>query len=62
LSEDEEDANYLYRKDEYVEEPTEQSVENTAVHEETPKPRTTEDGYEVPDFISDDDDDVIKID
>ena len=51
LSEDEEDANYLYKKDEYVE--NTQSSENTK--------EETEDGYELPDFITDDDD-VIKID
>lgn len=55
LSEDEEDANYLYHRDEYVEEDStnEQHPETTA--------KTTEDGYEIPDFISEDDD-IIKID
>lgn len=55
LSEDEEDANYLYHRDEYVEEDStnEQQPETTA--------KTTEDGYEIPDFISEDDD-IIKID
>lgn len=51
LSEDEEDSNYLYKKDEYVE--NTQSSENAK--------EVTEDGYELPDFITDDDD-VIKID
>ena len=55
LSDDEEDANYLYKKDVYVEDKGAQP--ETA--EETPK--VTEDGYELPDFISEDDD-VIKID
>lgn len=54
LSDEEEDANYLYHRDEYVEEGTEETKS-----EETPK--TTEDGYEIPDFISEDDD-IIKID
>ncbi len=59
--EEEEDANYLYKKEEYVEEP---SVEEGGVadkKEEKPAPRTTEDGYELPDFIDDDDDEIIKI-
>ena len=51
LSHDEEDGNYLYRKDEY-----EDSAE-----EEKKAETVTEDGYEIPDFIKDDDD-VIKID
>ena len=57
LSDDEEDANYLYHRDEYVEEgPAQDKVEA-----EKNTPETTDDGYEIPDFISDDDD-VIKID
>ncbi|MDE6356332.1 MAG: SMC-Scp complex subunit ScpB [Clostridia bacterium] len=58
LAEDEEDANYLYRKDEYVENaaPAAAPAKN-----EEPQPRRTEDGYDLPDFISDEDD-VIKID
>lgn len=58
FSDDEDDANYLYKKDEYVEEAVAESKT-----EEKPEPakRTTEDGFELPDFISDDDD-VIKID
>lgn len=62
---EEEDANYLYKKDEYVEESEEGSAapapKPAAKVAEPPKPRTTEDGYELPEFISDDDD-VIKID
>lgn len=54
LTEDEEDANYLYKKDEYVE----KSQEST---KESKKEEVTEDGFELPDFISADDD-VIKID
>ena len=54
---EEEDANYLYKKDVYVEE----GEEAPKPKEEAPKKRTTEDGYEIPEFISEDDD-VIKID
>ena len=57
---EEEDANYLYKKDVYVEE-DEQQPNPTKPKEEPPKNRTTEDGYEIPEFISEDDD-VIKID
>lgn len=56
LAEDEEDANYLYRKDEFVE-----TEEQPAPKKQEKKPEVTEDGFELPDFISDDDD-VIKID
>lgn len=56
---DEEDGNYLYKKDVYVEEGAEQPP--VAQAEEEKKPRTDEDGFELPDFIGDDDD-VIKID
>ncbi|MDE6597867.1 MAG: SMC-Scp complex subunit ScpB [Clostridia bacterium] len=58
LTDDEEDGNYLYRKDEYVE-----STEPAAIKAkpEEEKPIVTEDGYELPDFIKPDDD-VIKID
>lgn len=55
LSDDEEDGNYLYKKDEYVE-----KGEKTQTIEEK-QVEVTEDGYELPDFISQDDD-VIKID
>lgn len=55
LTDDEEDGNYLYKKDEYVEKGEKtQTVEEKQV-------AVTEDGYEIPDFISQDDD-VIKID
>ena len=57
---EEEDANYLYKKDVYVEE-DEQQPNSPKPKEEPPKNRTTEDGYEIPEFISEDDD-VIKID
>lgn len=61
---DGEDANYLYKKDVYVEEGAAQG--ETAAADGTEQggqgtPRTDENGFEIPDFISDDDD-VIKID
>lgn len=54
LSQDEEDGNYLYHKDEY----TEQHNEEESVKEKTET--VSEDGYEIPDFISEEDD-IIKI-
>lgn len=63
LTDDEDDGNYLYRKDVYVE--PEEEIAPTSAEPEKPdvaeQPKMTEDGYELPDFISDDDD-VIKID
>lgn len=53
---EDDDSNYLYKKDEYVEEETES---NAADAQQTPK--LTEDGYELPDFLDDAGDDVIKI-
>lgn len=62
LTEDEDDGNYLYRKDEYVEpEDTVKPSKRTKPEVQEAEPKITEDGYELPDFISDDDD-VIKID
>lgn len=58
LADDEEDGNYLYKKDEYVE--PESKVKEPAKTEAT-KPKVDEDGFEIPEFIGDDDD-VIKID
>lgn len=55
LSQDEDDGNYLYHKDEYIEEATEDASE------ESKSDNVTEDGYEIPDFITEEDD-VIKID
>ena len=60
LNDDEDDGNYLYKKDEYVE-PEAEAKPKRSAPEKAPEPKTTEDGYELPDFISDDDD-VIKID
>lgn len=63
LSEDEEDANYLYKKDEYVEK-TEEEKEELPLEKAAKK--ETVDGMEVPDFISEDknieDEDIITID
>ncbi len=58
LMSDEDDSNYLYKKDEYN--PDEDPEAQPAEQAETPKPRTTEDGYEIPDFLGSDDD-VIEI-
>lgn len=55
---EEEDATYLYKKDDYVEE---NDVQASSPENKPPKPHTTEDGYEIPEFLSEDDD-VIKID
>ncbi|MDE6667012.1 MAG: SMC-Scp complex subunit ScpB, partial [Clostridia bacterium] len=57
IIEDEDDANYLYKKDVYVEEGTEAPKAEEKVEEK--KPVVDENGYELPDF--DEDDDVIKI-
>ena len=59
FSDDEDDGNYLYKKDEYVE--VADSPAQKQIKKEQPVVKTTEDGFELPDFISDDDD-VIKID
>ena len=59
IEDEEDDANYLYKKDEYVEEvapPKEETKEKVQ-----PLPKTTEDGYELPDFIDGEDEDIIKI-
>lgn len=59
MLDDEDDANYLYHKDEYVEN---KEVDSVKDQEEVPKKvEKTEDGYELPDFITDEDD-IIKID
>lgn len=60
LSEDEEDANYLYKKEEYVAENGEEAPQR-AKKTEKPEPKVDENGYELPDFIPEDED-VIKID
>lgn len=60
--EEEGDANYLYKKDEYVEEGAtpKQGKQETKIEEK--KPKVDENGFEIPDFIDDGDDEVIKID
>lgn len=55
---DEDDSNYLYKKDEYTEEPPAEDGEPAPVEEKVAK--TTEDGYELPDFL-DESEDVIEI-
>lgn len=55
--EDEDDGNYLYKKDEYVEE---NAAPKPVEKKEEQKPKLDENGFEIPDFIEDDDD-VIKI-
>ena len=57
LTDEEEDASYLYHKDEYVE----ASEGEEEAKEEKTETKTDADGFEIPDFISEDDD-VIKID
>ncbi len=62
LTEDEDDGNYLYKKDEYVETEEEKAKTKTLQDKKPQKEvKTDEDGFEIPDFISEDDD-VIKID
>ena len=56
---EEDDGNYLYKKDEYVENEGENKPEPQAKPEK--KPVGDEDGFEIPDFVGDDDD-LIKID
>lgn len=60
LTDDDDDGNYLYRKDEYVEENDESAEKAAKPQAEEKKASVTEDGFEIPDFISEDDD-VIKI-
>ena len=61
LTDDEDDANYLYRKDESVEPDGGETDKKPVQEKAEAAPKVTEDGYELPEFISDDDD-VIKID
>lgn len=58
LSEDGDDENYLYKKEEYVEPAAEKK---SATNNEERKPKVDEDGFEIPEFIAGEDD-VIKID
>ena len=59
LSDEEEDASYLYHKDEYVE--SNEGNDKTGKGEQKSEAKTDEDGFELPDFISEEDE-VIKID
>lgn len=59
LSEDEEDMNYLYHKDEYKGEDEEQA-DKVSNEKKVTSANVTETEYEIPDFIGDGDD-VIKI-
>lgn len=57
-AEEEEDANYLYKKDEYKGE--DEEPQKTKDEEKPAEPKKTEDGYELPDFIPEGDD-IIEI-
>ena len=59
FSEDEEDSNYLYKKDEYNPDEDEENINKKSAAPEKKEP-VVEDGYEIPDFLEEDDD-VIKI-
>ncbi|MDE6586673.1 MAG: SMC-Scp complex subunit ScpB [Clostridia bacterium] len=58
FAEDEDDGNYLYKKDEYVDP---EAVKQEEVRTEEVNPKVDADGFELPDFIPEDED-VIKID
>ena len=60
FSDDEDDFNYLYKKDEYNPEEDEENRQKKPAPEEEKKQPVTEDGYELPDFLEEDED-VIKI-
>ncbi len=58
---DDEDSNYLYKKDEYSEE-NDPDIKDKLEKEAKPEPKITEDGYELPEYLDDEDDDsIIKI-
>ena len=59
FSEDEEDSNYLYKKDEYNPDEDEENINKKSAAPEKKEP-VVEDGYEIPDFLEEDDE-VIKI-
>ena len=59
FSEDEEYSNYLYKKDEYNPDEDEENINKKSAAPEKKEP-VVEDGYEIPDFLEEDDD-VIKI-
>ena len=58
--EDEEDANYLYKKDEYDPNKEEDKKTRGKNGDGNEQLKIVEDGYEIPDFL-DSDDDIIKI-
>ena len=60
FSDDEDDSNYLYKKDEYNPEEDEENRQKKPAPQEEKKQPVTEDGYELPDFLEEDED-VIKI-
>lgn len=57
---EEEGASYLYKKDVYTGEDEEGEGQAPQAQEEPPKPASTEDGYELPEFLNGEED-VIKI-
>ncbi len=64
LGDDADNANYLYKKDEYIEEGDSAEPPQPTKPEEkvTAKTTTSEDGYELPDFMDvEDEGDIIKI-
>lgn len=62
LSDDEDDGNYLYKKDEYVEQES-TTEKKPAPKEEEKQIRVDENGFEIPEFLNgDDEEEVIKID
>lgn len=60
FSDDEEDANYLYKKDVYNPEEDQEASVQPKKKEEPKAAPVVEDGFELPDFLGEDDD-VIKI-
>ena len=57
---DEEDSNYLYHKDEYSE-ADDPELQSGMSKTEKPKPKVTEDGYELPEHLDGEDEDLIEI-
>lgn len=58
---DEEDSNYLYHKDEYSEENDPELQKSPEKKAEKEQPKVTEDGYELPSHLGEDEEDIIKI-
>ncbi|MGN0818324.1 MAG: SMC-Scp complex subunit ScpB, partial [Candidatus Coproplasma sp.] len=60
---DEEDGNYLYRKDEYNAEndPELNKADTEQSEAETTQPKVTEDGYELPEHLAGEEEDLIEI-